>query len=300
METMNYFHLFANGDDARGFILDVEDFYAAFNRFGVCAAATGVAVLSFSIEDSHPHALLYGLESECVKFKELYETTTLHYIVSNRGSAGGVVFYLELYPIADEDYLRNVAAYTIVQPTKDGKRVMPYDYLWGTGSMYFRPENHIPIWTVKSDGSLAQPRRMDSLTVREQKSLLRSKREVPGNWLVCNGFLLPSNYVDISHFEKIYQTHNCFRYYCSAGKKRDAEIVATMADSRGVMLEDLEARKICSETVRSQFGFRDVRTLNTGQRLSLARTLRAGYRISFRQLATLVHLPEPEIRKYLR
>ena len=160
METMNYFHLFANGDDARGFILDVEDFYAAFNRFGVCAAATGVAVLSFSIEDSHPHALLYGLESECVKFKELYETTTLHYIVSNRGSAGGVVFYLELYPIADEDYLRNVAAYTIVQPTKDGKRVMPYDYLWGTGSMYFRPENHIPIWSVKADGSLSQTRRM--------------------------------------------------------------------------------------------------------------------------------------------
>ena len=57
MEKKNYYHLFANGDDARDFILDEEDFFAAFNRFGVCAAATGVTVLSFSVEDSHPHAL---------------------------------------------------------------------------------------------------------------------------------------------------------------------------------------------------------------------------------------------------
>ena len=241
METKYYYHLFANGDDARGFILDDEDFYAAFNRFGVCAAATTVKVLSFSIEDSHPHALIYGTELDCLKFKELYETTTLHYIVSNRGSADGVRFILELYPITDTDYLRNAAAYTIVQPTKDGKRVMHYDYLWGTGSMYFRPENHLPIWTVSSGGRVVTPCRIDSLTARERKSLLRSKREVPGDWLVCNGFLLPSNYIDVGLYEQIYQTHNCFRAFCSTGKSRDADIVARMADCRGVMLEDLEA-----------------------------------------------------------
>ena len=300
METMNYYHLFANGDDARGFILDEPDFYAAFNRFGVCAAATGVKVLSFSIEDSHPHALLYGLKSKCLIFKDLYETTTMHYIVSNRGSADGVKFFLELYPVEDEDYLCNVAAYTIVQPTKDGKRIMYYDYLWGTGSMYFRPENHVPIWTLGPDGHPVEPRRMDSLTARERKSLLCSKREVPGDWLTCNGFLLPSNYVDVKQFEQIFQTHNCFRAFCSAGKKRDEAIIARMADSRGMMLEDMEARKICADKSFALFSHHDPRKLDTRQRLNLARNLREGYRISFRQLSTLVHLPEPELRKYIR
>jgi hypothetical protein len=211
-----------------------------------------------------------------------------------------VKFYLELYPVSDEEYLRNVAAYTIVQPTKDGKRVMYYDYLWGTGSMYFRSQNHVPLWTVKADGSPADLRRVDSLTARERKRLFRSKRLVPGEWLTCNGFLLPSNYVDINRFEQIYRTHNCFRAFCSAGKNRDADIVAKMADFRGVMLEDLEARKICTEQAYALFSKADPRKLDTRQRLTLARNLRMGYRISFRQLSTLVYLPEAEIRKYIR
>ncbi|MCR4859784.1 MAG: hypothetical protein K5910_03885 [Bacteroidales bacterium] len=296
----NYYHMFANGEDARDFILEEEDFYAAFNRFGVCAAATEAVVLSFSVEDSHPHALLYGEESACLRFKALYETTTLHYIVSRRGSASGLVFFCELYPVNDQDYLRNVAAYTIVQPTKDGKRVMYYDYLWGTGSLYFRPDNHLPLWTVDRAGKVHEPRRVDSLTVRSRKALLHSKREVPGDWLVCNGFLLPDNYVDIRGFESIYQTHNRFRAYCSSGRNRDNEIIARMADSRGVMLEDLEARKIASSLADGLFGIRDVRKLDTQRRIALARRIRSDYRVSFRQLAMLVYLPEPEIRKYVR
>lgn len=300
MEKEYYYHLFANGDDARGFIQDEADFYAAFNRFGVCSAATETTVLSFTVEETHPHALLYGTYTSCLRFKELYETTTLHYIVSNRGSADGVKFFLELYPITDQDYLRNAAAYTIVQPTKDGKHIMYYDYLWGTGSMYFRPDNHVPIWTVAKDGRPLEPCRMDSLTARERKRLLRSKRMVPGDWLTCNGFLLPSNYVDVSHFEQIYQTHNRFRAFCSTGKSRDEAIMTKMADTRGVMLEDLEARKICSEQINTLFSTKDPRKLDTRQRLVLARNLRAGYNISFRQLSALVYLPETEIRKYVR
>lgn len=300
MEEKNYYHLFANGDDARDFILDETDFYAAFNRFGVCAAAADVVVLSFSIEDSHPHALLYGTEAECLKFKYLYETTTLHYVVSNRGSAGGLKFFLELYPVKEEDYLRNVAAYTIVQPTKDGKRVMHYDYLWGTGSMYFRPDNHVAIWMISRDGRLAEPCRVASLTARERKRLLRSKRAVPGDWLVCNGFLLPSNYVDVRHYERIFQTHNCFRAFCCAGKSKDADIMARMSDTRGVMLEDLEARRICADSAAKLYGQKDPRKLDTTRRLALARSMRQEFRISFRQLATLVYLPESEIRKYVR
>lgn len=39
----------------------------------VCAANTDVVVVSFSIEDSHPHFLLYGTKEGCTRFKLLYE-----------------------------------------------------------------------------------------------------------------------------------------------------------------------------------------------------------------------------------
>ena len=136
MIAMNkeYFHVCANGADSRNFIIREADYYAAFNLIAVCAANTEVVVVSFSIEDSHPHLLLWGVKEDCVRFKVLFETLYKHYAASTREGGSELVFRCELYSIGDDfDYLRNVAVYTVIQPTKDGKSVMPYDYRWGTG-----------------------------------------------------------------------------------------------------------------------------------------------------------------------
>ena len=47
-----FFHVCANGADARNFIICQADYFAAFNLVAVCAANTEVVVVSFSIEDS--------------------------------------------------------------------------------------------------------------------------------------------------------------------------------------------------------------------------------------------------------
>ena len=299
MEQCHYFHFFANGDDAKGFITCDRDFYAAFNRMGVCAFIAGVCIVSFSIEESHPHALIYGTLAACYRFKALYENSTRSYIASTRGNLDGVVFECEIYPVDDQDYLRNVAAYTIVQPTKDGKDVMPYDYLWGTGSMYFRREGHSPIWLYDSDGRKMQPTTIGELTVSERRKLLHTKLSVPDDWLVCNGFLLPDNYVDVKTFENIYRTANCFRVFMSSSKQRMDVISKKMYEVRGVMMDDLEAYRICSDEAHRLFGVRDVRKLDANRRMELASVLRRAHKMSVRQTATMVRLPESEIRKYL-
>ena len=73
-----------------------------------------------------------------------------------------------------------------------------------------------------------------------------------------------------------------------------------MASVRGVNLDDLEARRICSELCVRLFNRLSTRTLSVAQRLSLAQELRNTYRLSFRQLSTLVKLPEDELKKYVR
>ena len=73
-----------------------------------------------------------------------------------------------------------------------------------------------------------------------------------------------------------------------------------MSDARGILLEDLEARRICADSSVKLFGQKDPRKLDTTKRLALARSMRKEFRISFRQLSTLVYLPESEIRKYVR
>ena len=124
-----YFHVCANGADSRNFIVCEADYYAAFNLIGVCAANTQVVVVSFSIEDSHPHFLLWGTREECSRFKVRYETLYGHYAAATRKGGAELSLRCELYDIGDDDdYLLNVAVYTIIQATKDGKAVMPYEY----------------------------------------------------------------------------------------------------------------------------------------------------------------------------
>ena len=162
-----YFHVCANGADSRNFIVCEADYYAAFNLVGVCAANTQVVVVSFSIEDSHPHFLLWGTNAECSHFKALYEKLYVHYAAATRKGGADLKLNCELYAIGeDEDYLRNVAVYTVIQATKDGKAVMPYDYPWGTGSLVFRKGFHIPVWLFDEKGNICQPVPFGSLGTR--------------------------------------------------------------------------------------------------------------------------------------
>lgn len=300
MEYNHYFHLFANGDDARNFIISETDFFAAFNRVGVCAANSEAKVVSFSIEDTHPHILLFGTEKECTKFKKAYLISTMRYIAATRGSMYDVKLNYELYQASSDDYLKNLGVYTIFQATKDGKKVLPWDYLWGSGSLYFRQKQSLPIWSIQSDGQVIRPKPIGELSFREKESMLHSRKPVPDDWLVCNGFLLPQNYIDIGLFESIYQTHNCFRVFLANSKCRDEKIVSKMEKVRGITMEYLESRRVAADLCFELFHKHDARWLNVHQRMSFAKELRRRYGIAFRQLATLCRLPEEEIRKYIR
>ena len=295
----HYYHMFANGDDAKNFIINQDEFKAAFNRFGVCSIGSGVIILSFSVEDSHPHALLYGTWEACRAFVDSYEARSKKSITRKRGSLDGVNLHCEIYEIDTESYLMNVAAYTIVQATKDGKAVMPYDYLYGTGALYFRSKHSILPWLVDDNGALLSPKKFSDLTEAEKREGSFSSAPIPDHWLICNGFILPTNYVDIRSYEKIFRTHNCFRAFLSSGRSKDDEIVKRMSSARGVVIEDLEARALCREACLKLFGKPTTRTLTTGERITLSRHLRKTYGLSLRQLSFLTKLPESELQKYL-
>ena len=81
-------------------------------------------------------------------------------------------------------------------------------------------------------------------------------------------------------------------------KKQWQEMMSRIAEYRGVTLEDFEARMLCSQCSRELFGTADTRKINSKQRLVLAQKFRREHHLSFRQLPTLVRLPEMEIKSY--
>lgn len=300
MADKGYYHLFANGNDALNFIISRKDFFAAFNRVGVCAHCSGAVVVSFTIQETHLHGLLFGDRDSCYQFKDRYEISSKRYIVATRGDMDRVNFHLEMYPVDSQEYLMNLGTYCVVQPTKDGKQILPFDYLWGSGPLYFRSKNVIPVWLVSEGGSVSQPTRIGDLSVRQKASLLATKQmTVPDEWLTCNGFVLPSNYVDVARFESIYQTANCYRTFMTAGRNKEAPIIEKMSSVRGITMDYVDAHKLCADLCQTMFGKKDARSLNPPSRLKLAIELRKVHSVSRNQLAGLVRLPQSEIDKFI-
>jgi len=301
MEKEQFYHMFANGDDAQNLIVSNRDFIVIFNLIAICSANNpDVRVVSFSIEETHPHLLLYGRRSACERFKKMFESSVLHHIAATRGTLDNVVLECEILEVEDDEYLLNVGVYTIFQATKDGKAVMPYDYLWGSGALYFRDKRSALPWLFDEDGNKLEPVRIGSLTMAERKRIECSRMAVPDDWLVCNGLILPTNYVDVELFESIYTTHNRYRVFMGNSSKKNQVVLERMARTRGIRLDDLEVRRLAENECTLLFGKKTARWLTTEERLRLARQLRSKYGIMFRQLATVCRLPESELSKYLK
>lgn len=298
-EQEGYFHLCSDGALTPRLITCEEDSRVAFNLVGVCAANSDVTILSFSIEDTHIHSLMFGTKSSCAHYKTLYEESWAHHVGRVRGTREGADLTLEILPVDSQDYLMSVGTYTITQPTKDGKQILPYDYRWGTGSMYFRVPGHIPVWCMNARGEIIPPILAGNLSRHAKKEILCSHRPVPDSWRICNGILLPDNYVDVPAFEQIYRTANCFRVFLASNRNRDLAIKERIAAARGVALEDAEARMHCRIVVKEMFGFTDVRRLDAHKRVLVAQQLRKRIHLSARQIAALVRLPYSEVCKYI-
>jgi hypothetical protein len=212
------------------------------------------------------------------------------------GKPGDLYIHFESEALEDEGYLKRVGAYVVIQPTKDGKGIMPYDYPWSSAPLYFRGEKVIPVWQVDRNGVVQQAKRLKELSYREKRKYMKTAFHLPEDWLVCNGIVLPLNYVDTSRFESIFGTHNAYRAFQSRSVDNDA--IRHTALSRGVSLPDREMRTACQEACRELFGADTVRPLNSVQRLEVARRLWNRYLLSHKQLSRIVHVPLEEIERF--
>jgi len=294
------FHLFSCGSESADLFLSDAEKDLALNRIAVVSSISDTTVLAFDIEDTHLHLFVSGKWESVITFKTEYQKRTRDHITRNRDNPQLLPFTLELLPVSESEYAKTLAAYVICQATKDGKGVMPYDYRWSSASLYFRKTNKDLLWRIGDNLTVRKSVTMKDLSLNYQREYFHVSDRLPDHWEVCDGIILPSSFVDISSFEKLFKTHNAFRVFCGSSAKRDTDIVDEMVRAVGITIDDNEAKSIASKLSKVMFGKKNVRELDVQQRLDLGRAMRRQFKLGLAQIARRVYLPEKEIRKYIK
>lgn len=290
MTKRGYYHLFSDGFRTDVLFEDKQAFVAGMNIVALSVLSCDVAILSFILMDNHVHFILYGTESECLRFKDRFVHKYAIWYSRRYLSRRAEVLDFDIKFIEDEKYLLTSVAYVLRNGITAGYAYCAEDYPWSSGGLYFRlPER------LQSENY--GRRLVRDIPVRERRRILQTRLPVPDDWMIVrDGYVWPGSYVDFRQVEKIYRTPKSFAFFM--GQSKEEEINRSLGVSDLISLPDIELREkalVCSMRL---FRTTDLRRLDVQNRILLAKNLRKDYRCSLKQIARIIHLDPRYLKEW--
>ena len=289
----NCWHFYTAGESVDAMFYDNDDFRNGMNRVYSTVLKYNILILAFVLMDTHVHFVLYGGFGECNAFLHEYIRRTSSYI-SEKHSAKKKFRDVEIghQRIDDEKYLLSAICYTIKNPPSAGLRYNAWDYPWSSGSLYFRVSGNwtSPIWMSGMDNYL--------YSITAKRNLIRTRVPIGKDAVpMINDIVFPGEYVAVRIVEQLFGSHRSFNYFLCFTKESDI-------DSRGGSVTRLsipiqEMREYRDALCRELFGNVGLRSLDTTQRVRLAKVLKSRYNRSTKQIARLCGLAYEEIKSLL-
>lgn len=264
----NCWHFSTEGTNVDCMFFDEQDFLEGMNRVAALKHLFDVRILAFSLMDTHVHFILYGDFDQCNAFMHEYVRKT-SWSISRRHKDRHKLQSVPInHQVIDTDgYLKTAICYVIKNAPVGGIPFSAYDYPWSSGPLYFRAAGYwsSPKWIEEkgSDGEM----------------------------------VFPGRYVDYRLVERIFKTHRSFNYFMCVSKEKDVEERGGIISHLSLPLQELRQRK--GEVCQELFGEGSIRHLNTSQRLQLARTLKARYNSSPKQISRVCGLIYDEVKELL-
>ena len=292
----NCWHFSTDGKAVDVIFYDDADFICGMNRIYVVLKSHRVVILAFSLMDNHLHFVLYGDFEECNRFVHDYVRRTSRHIAITHGDNRKLDGVPIDYQIVDTDaYLKTVICYTIKNAPVAGIPYNAWDYPWSSGPLYFRRPGlwSAPVWLESSLKTLSD---LD-LGIHGLRNYLKTYMPFHENVKTIGSLVFPGEYVAFELVEMIFKSCKSFNYfYC---KTKEDDVDARGGDISRLSIPMKEMRQHKREVCQELFGVDHVKGLSTEQRLQLARTLRARFNSSPRQIAALSGLVFDEIKDRL-
>lgn len=325
----NCWHFSTDGNAVDAMFYDEADFVAGMNRIYVTLKKYNVVILAFILMDTHVHFVLYGDFDECNRFVHEYIRRTSWYISTRHKETHKLDKLPVSHQAVDTDtYLKTVICYTIKNAPVGGIAFNAWNYPWGSGALYFQKAGYwtSPAWISESQCAHAvdtgriltnsEGCRVDTSsragnsqihregfcltdsstlgTVKDRQKALRTRDPELLDAPMIGNIVYPGDYVAYEIVERLFRSCKSLNYFLCKSKEDDV-------DGRGGVLSHLsvpmqEMRQHKNELCKELFGTGNIKGLDTRQRLQLARTLRARYNSSPKQIARLCGLVFEEVK----
>ena len=281
-----FFHVCSEGLDGNLIFRNRKEFIMGMNYVAICAFKCKVKILCFCLMGNHFHFVISGSFEECWKFANEYKRLCGMMAQRLQGIEGLMQnVEIQIKKLDSREYLENAIAYILRNPIAAGYRLMPHQYEWGTGDVYFRSD-YVP-----------SGRRLDSFSFRELAyKILMSKAELPGDYIIdANLMISPLCYIDYKTVESLFGHPSRLLGLLSAKKEAEFELFLGIAEKYIPDMEELKAA--VRELINVEFGVKSISQLSLEQKIRLCSLMRRNYHASRKQIALITHLNMETISK---
>lgn len=289
----NCWHFSTDGNQVDFLFRDDEDFIAGTNRLFLLSRKYRVIILAYNLMDTHVHIILWGLLEDCQKFMHEFLRVTSMSISKKYGDRHKLNKVPPNYQtITDDRYLKTAICYVLKNAPVAGIAFNALDYPWSSGPLYFKRKGY---WTFSG----WEPILTDSRTLSSQEicRILRTRYVPSFPFKLIGDMVFPGEFVATDIVERLFKTHKGFHFFMCFSKESDVESVKGSISRLSIPNTELHQHK--NELCREKFGVDTIRSLSTGQRLSLAKMLKASYNCSPKQIAKACGLIFSEVKNML-
>ena len=294
IKVRNCWHFYTDGNAIDVLFYDERDFIDGMNRIFITLQSFGVIILAFSLMDTHVHFILYGAMDDCNSFMHEYIRRTSQYISTRHHETNKLASIpISHQAITDDLYLKTAICYTLKNAPVGGLGYTALDYPWSSGPLYFRRPGLwcSPQWT---DGDMLQA---TQVPVLERRRLLKSRLYADSDARMVGQVVFPGEYVAWEVVESLFKTCRAFNFFLCSSREDDIESREGTIAHLSIPIREMRQHR--KELSKEWFGTDSLAGLDLPRRLKLARTLKARFNSSAKQVARVCGLVYDEVKDRL-
>lgn len=261
-----YAHIYSDGTNVSSLFQSREEYIYGMNMIAVAAFICGISILTMQVMATHFHLICRGRPQDCDRFSRSIIVKLGSFITKMKRQfiVTGKI-HVSNDPILTENELKTKFMYVYRNAISAGFPMMPWEYEWGPGDIYFVDHNRLA----------CLGKRISEYPVLTRRTMFHTGAALPKEWR-CNGegMLLPHSYVDWNAVESLFRSPKAFLAFLSQKKDVEAAIDRECASNVTVRrASETELRREAKAVCGSLWGLTSVTKASVEQRVAIAQKL---------------------------